>query len=64
MEEKGMTQPATQTTPQESGCCGGPPKTNQEACCVRDEHAKAAGREGCGCSDTPSDTPAAKKGCC
>jgi thioredoxin reductase len=32
-----------------SGCCGGPPVTNASACCVKDEIAKAEGKEGCGC---------------
>lgn len=31
-------------------CCGGPATTNSEACCARDEAAKAAGSQGCGCS--------------
>jgi hypothetical protein len=30
------------------GCCGGPAKA-ESACCVADEDAKAAGKEGCGC---------------
>jgi Pyridine nucleotide-disulphide oxidoreductase len=34
----------------EEGCCGGPAKTNAAACCVADEAAKSAGREGCGCA--------------
>jgi len=33
----------------ESGCCGGPPKNDAQACCVRDEQAKASGARGCGC---------------
>lgn len=32
------------------GCCGGPPKATADACCVKDEDAKAAGASGCGCS--------------
>ncbi len=32
-----------------AGCCGGPPKANAEACCVKDEDAKASGASGCGC---------------
>ena len=31
------------------GCCGGPAKSHAIACCVSDETAKAAGRDGCGC---------------
>ena len=34
-----------------SGCCGGPPKVRQDACCVEDEVAKDANAAGCGCSD-------------
>jgi hypothetical protein len=46
------------TTPEDSApgaatvasrCCGGAPKTNAAACCLKDEEAKAAGEEGCGC---------------
>jgi hypothetical protein len=36
-----------------SGCCGGPAKNNADACCVKDEDAKAAGAAGCGCNATP-----------
>jgi thioredoxin reductase len=34
-----------------AGCCGGAPVVNSEACCRRDEAAKAAGQDGCGCGD-------------
>ncbi|NDI34181.1 hypothetical protein [Chengkuizengella sediminis] len=30
-------------------CCGGPATTNVDACCVADEEAKSAGKDGCGC---------------
>lgn len=33
-----------------AGCCGGPPKSNADACCAVDEAAKASGESGCGCS--------------
>jgi thioredoxin reductase len=33
-----------------SGCCGGPAKT-EDACCLADEAAKAAGESGCGCAE-------------
>ncbi len=33
----------------ESGCCGGPAKIDADACCARDEEAKAEGESGCGC---------------
>lgn len=37
-----------------SGCCGGPPKTDVSACCVKDEVAKTAGEPGCGCGSKPA----------
>lgn len=61
------------------GCCGGAPLSNKDACCVKDEEAKAAGAEGCGCASAAADAkdaaavpavpvPAvpvpASKGCC
>ena len=36
-----------------SGCCGGPAKADASACCVLDEHMKAQGAMGCGCSRDP-----------
>jgi len=33
----------------EAGCCGGPPKADADACCVKDEVAKQEGKAGCGC---------------
>lgn len=45
-----------------TGCCGGPPKADETACCVRDEQAKSAGQSGCGCSAQPA--PAASKTAC
>jgi len=51
-----------------SGCCGGPPKADASACCVKDEQAKAAGAAGCGCGDAspaPADrAPKAAAACC
>jgi thioredoxin reductase len=32
-----------------AGCCGGPAPAEAEACCVADNVAKIAGKEGCGC---------------
>ena len=32
------------------GCCGGPAPQGEDACCVADADAKAAGKAGCGCS--------------
>lgn len=33
-----------------SNCCGGPAPTGEDACCMQDVAAKAAGQNGCGCS--------------
>ena len=38
-----------------SGCCGGPPKVEADACCVADEVAKAADQKGCGCGAAVSE---------
>ena len=35
-----------------SGCCGGTPTNNADACCKLDEEKKAEGEEGCGCNTT------------
>jgi thioredoxin reductase len=43
-------EPAPAPAAAASGCCGGPPVTNADACCVKDEVAKAEGKKGCGCS--------------
>jgi hypothetical protein len=37
-----------------SGCCGGSPATNADACCKLDEDKKAAGESGCGCRSQKS----------
>ena len=45
------TRTALETAPRApQACCGGRPHTNAEACCAKDEKAKAAGQMGCGCS--------------
>jgi cation diffusion facilitator CzcD-associated flavoprotein CzcO len=36
--------------PDTGNCCGGPAKADVSACCVKDEVAKQAGANGCGCS--------------
>ena len=50
----------------EAGCCGGPAVANAEACCAKDEIAKAQGKAGCGCSSTPKVVEVAPKvpACC
>lgn len=35
-----------------AGCCGGPAPAEANACCVADNVAKRAGKEGCGCGTT------------
>jgi thioredoxin reductase len=34
---------------EDGGCCGGPASAETNACCVADDVAKRAGKEGCGC---------------
>jgi arsenic resistance protein ArsH len=46
-----------------AACCGGPPKHMAEACCVKDEAAKAAGHTSCGCSQEHSSV-GSKQACC
>lgn len=43
---------STQFDEASSGCCGGPPKAREDACCVKDEEVKQAGGAGCGCGDS------------
>jgi hypothetical protein len=45
-----------------SGCCGGTPTSNADACCKLDEDEKAEGEEGCGCNT--SDEKKSKTSCC
>jgi hypothetical protein len=45
-----------------SGCCGGTPTNNADACCKLDEEKKAEGEEGCGCNTAESSKP--KSSCC
>ena len=42
------------TLKKETGCCGGTPIADNEACCVADEEAKLDGRSGCGCDCSSS----------
>lgn len=43
---RSFTAPAAEA----SSCCGGPAPAGQDACCLLDAEAKAAGAAGCGCS--------------
>lgn len=45
-----------------SGCCGGAPATNADACCKLDEDKKAEGEAGCGCNSTTE--PSVKASSC
>jgi hypothetical protein len=54
--EKKSAKPAN-----DSGCCGGAPAKNEDACCKLDEDKKAEGESGCGCN---TDTSKAKSSCC
>jgi hypothetical protein len=44
-----------------SGCCGGTPVSNGDACCKLDEEKKAEGEAGCGCNTAADST---KSSCC
>ena len=44
---------STQFDEAASGCCGGPAQKREDACCVKDEVAKDAGKSGCGCASAP-----------
>ncbi len=46
------------------GCCGGPAKADASACCVLDEHMKAQGASGCGCSELKAKPAARASTCC
>ena len=45
-----------------SGCCGGTPTNNVDACCKLDEQKKAEGEEGCVCNT--SEKKDSKTSCC
>jgi thioredoxin reductase len=47
-----------------AGCCGGPAVANADACCVKDEVAKAQGEAGCGCSTKVAEPAPKKSACC
>lgn len=48
-----------------TACCGGPAAAPENACCVKDELAKASGKSGCGCGPAQKEPePAESKGCC
>lgn len=45
-----------------TGCCGGEPVSNKDACCKLDENKKAEGESGCGCDTEPKANSGS--GCC
>ena len=63
LEKNTIQKTENQAAPASSGCCGGTPTTNADACCKLDEEKKAEGEAGCGCN-TATDTPAKKSSCC
>jgi hypothetical protein len=64
LPETGVCSVAGDTPEAEGGgCCGGPAKSDASACCVLDEHMKAQGAKGCGCSEAKPKA-AARAACC
>lgn len=57
LPETGVCSRAIDDLPGAAACCGGPAKTDTDACCAADETAKAVTGSGCGCSGP---APAAK----
>jgi hypothetical protein len=52
LEKNRLAQSESKPDPSTSGCCGGAPVNNAEACCKLDEDKKEEGEEGCGCNTT------------
>ena len=50
LPETGVCNRPLELPEEDNGCCGGPAREAQDACCQADANAKAAGRSGCGCS--------------
>jgi len=50
--EKSKITKAVKSEVEASGCCGGAPVSNEDACCKLDEEKKSEGESGCGCSIT------------
>jgi hypothetical protein len=60
--EKSKITKVVKSETETTGCCGGSPVSNEDACCKLDEEKKAEGESGCGCN-----TSTAKKessNCC
>jgi Pyridine nucleotide-disulphide oxidoreductase len=47
-----------------ASCCGGPPVQEADACCVRDEQARVAGKRGCGCASSGPQERTAREPAC
>ena len=62
LEKNTITKSENKNTNATSGCCGGTPTNNADACCKLDEEKKAEGEEGCGCNT--SEKKEAKTSCC
>lgn len=60
--EPKATETETTTLNTSTGCCGGEPPKDSNACCALDAEVKAAGGAGCGCG--PKTATTTKKGCC
>ena len=60
--EKNKIEPASHdNVGKTSGCCGGAPTKNEDACCKLDEDKKAEGESGCGCNTSGTNS---KSSCC
>lgn len=62
METIGISK--TEKEPVASGCCGGAPTSNADACCKLDEEKKAEGEAGCGCNTTSTTSAPKASACC
>lgn len=52
LEKNIITKVERKSTGTSSGCCGGTPGNNADACCKLDEEKRAEGEEDCGCNTT------------
>jgi hypothetical protein len=50
LEKNKISQTESKSDAPSSGCCGGFPVNNADACCKLDENKKEEGEEGCGCN--------------
>jgi hypothetical protein len=59
LPETGVCNASSPASDPAAGCCGGPPPSGAEACCLQDADAKAAGKSGCGCGSKTPETATA-----